>query len=253
MVGARRSAAGAGLVTEAEVDDLRAHAEDIDIEAALAIEREIGHDLMAEIRVYRRKPASAAARSTSARPRWTSRTRSRRTGCGWRSRGIGEELDDLLHAFAEKVRHADLVCMGFTHLQPAEPTTLGYRLAVYAQDLLIEAMLLTALEKLTTKGMRGAVGTAASYKRLVDDSGRSPKSEGDVLERFGLQAREVARKPIRVSSIICCSRGWPGWERRSRSSPPTSASWAAPAFGEVGEPFGAKQVELGPCRSSAIR
>ena len=42
----------AGLVTQAEVDDLRAHAGDIDLAAALAIEREIGHDLMAEIRVY---------------------------------------------------------------------------------------------------------------------------------------------------------------------------------------------------------
>ena len=42
----------AGLVSQAELDDLRAHAEDIDLAAALAIEREIGHDLMAEIRVY---------------------------------------------------------------------------------------------------------------------------------------------------------------------------------------------------------
>src|SRR5450631_691534 len=41
-----------GLVTQAELDDLRAHGEEIDLAAALAIEREIGHDLMAEIRVF---------------------------------------------------------------------------------------------------------------------------------------------------------------------------------------------------------
>ena len=49
---------------------------------------------------------------------------------------VGENLDALLATFGVKIRqYADLVCMGYTHLQPAEPTTLGYRLAVYAQDL----------------------------------------------------------------------------------------------------------------------
>src|ERR1700730_7302917 len=45
----------AGPVTAAELDDLRAHGEEIDLDAALAIEREIGHDLMAEIRVFARQ------------------------------------------------------------------------------------------------------------------------------------------------------------------------------------------------------
>jgi len=44
-----------GLVSQAELDDLRAHAGDIDLAAALAIEHEIGHDLMAEIRVFARQ------------------------------------------------------------------------------------------------------------------------------------------------------------------------------------------------------
>ena len=83
--------------------------------------------------------------------------------------------------------------MAFTHLQPAEPTTLGYRLAVYAQDLLIDdATLRFVFENLTTKGLRGAVGTAASYEQLLDHSGRSAQLEAYVLERFGLQAREVS-------------------------------------------------------------
>ncbi|HYZ17071.1 MAG TPA: hypothetical protein VE591_11740, partial [Candidatus Acidoferrum sp.] len=42
----------AGLVSQAEVDDLRAHADEIDLNAALEVEKEIGHDLMAEIRVF---------------------------------------------------------------------------------------------------------------------------------------------------------------------------------------------------------
>ena len=46
------SQAKSGLVSAAELADLRAHAEEIDLDAALAIEREIHHDLMAEIRVF---------------------------------------------------------------------------------------------------------------------------------------------------------------------------------------------------------
>src|SRR6202166_4153555 len=47
-----RSQERAGLVSASEVADLEAHAGDVDIEAALALEREIGHDLMAELRVF---------------------------------------------------------------------------------------------------------------------------------------------------------------------------------------------------------
>ena len=84
--------------------------------------------------------------------------------------------------------------MGYTHLQPAEPTTLGYRLAVYAQDLLIDrATLLHVREQLTAKGIRGAVGTSASYTRLLDGSALSPQQQEDaVLGRFELRARDVA-------------------------------------------------------------
>ena len=53
--------------------------------------------------------------------------------------------------------------MAFTHLQPAEPSTLGYRLACYAQDLLEDyAALKAAHENTRGKGFKGAVGTAAT-------------------------------------------------------------------------------------------
>ena len=83
--------------------------------------------------------------------------------------------------------------MAFTHLQPAEPTTLGYRFAFYAQDLLVDDdQLRFVFEHLTTKGLRGAVGTAASYERLAGDGGGSAEIESYVLERFGLQALEIS-------------------------------------------------------------
>src|SRR5580658_9369924 len=183
----------AGLVSAEELADLRAHAEEIDLPASLAIEREIGHDLMAEIRVYAGQATVGGGKihlgATSMDVEDTVETFRMRRAL---SEIVGG-LDILLRAFAERIeQYADLVCMGYTHLQPAEPTTLGYRLAVYAQDLLLDrTLLLTVREQLTAKGIRGAVGTSASYMRLLDGTGHTPEEqEREVLAHFELEARD---------------------------------------------------------------
>ena len=72
--------------------------------------------------------------------------------------------------------YAGVPVMAFTHLQPAEPTTLGYRLAGYAQDLLedYEALIQDCGETLKGKGFKGAVGNAASYVMLYGLEGYQP-------------------------------------------------------------------------------
>ena len=58
--------------------------------------------------------------------------------------------------------------MAFTHLQPAEPTTLGYRLANIGQDLLADWQSVNRISaELKGKGFKGAVGNAASYVMLI--------------------------------------------------------------------------------------
>ena len=246
-----------GLVTQAEVADLRAHAGEVDIEAALAIEREIHHDLMAEIRVF---AVAGEGRRRQAAPR--------RHLDGYR--GHGRDLPPARGArpwsartcaacsarFATRMRqYADLVCMAFTHLQPAEPTTLGYRLAVYAQDLLIDdTNLRFVFEKLTTKGLRGAVGTAASYEHLLDHSGalgrvRSvraravrPASARDQHANLSAQARLSvalgAGRPGRVAFEVC---------RRH------SHSFAAPSSAKSPNRSANRKSAVRRCRSSATR
>ena len=133
------SQARSGLVSESELADLRAHAEEIDIEGALAIEREIGHDLMAEIRVFAAQSPVGGGKihlgATSMDVEDTVEMFRLRKALDM----LLPVIDELLKAFAEAIaRWAGLVCMGYTHLQPAEPTTVGYRLALYAQDLLLD-------------------------------------------------------------------------------------------------------------------
>ncbi|MGD0472216.1 MAG: adenylosuccinate lyase [Candidatus Velthaea sp.] len=234
-----------GLVSQAELDDLRAHAGDIDLAAALAIEQEIGHDLMAEIRVFAKQATVGGGKihlgATSMDIEDTVEIYRMRLAL----HQIVGSIDALLVAFAAQIdAHADTVCMGYTHLQPAEPTTIGYRLAVYAQDVLIDrAALLFSLEQLTAKGIRGAVGTSASYSRLLAGTGRSAADqENDVLGAFGLSARDVATQtyPRKLDFLLLSQLAGLGASLSKFAADVRILGSAG--FGEVFEPFGAKQV-----------
>jgi adenylosuccinate lyase len=134
--------------------------------------------------------------------------------------------------------------MAYTHLQPAEPTTLGYRLALYAQDLLEH---LASLDRLTAdlrgKGFKGAVGTAASYQELLAETGTSPAElEAHVMEALGLPTflitaqtypRVQDYRVLTTLAGLAASLHKFAFDLRLMQSP---------GFGEVSEPFGARQV-----------
>lgn len=158
-----------GLVTEEQVQDLMAHAEDVDIQKALQVEAEIHHDLMAEIHVFARQcPVGGGIIHLGA----TSMDIEDNAD----ALRIRESLDlllremrPLLKLLAELILQTkDMVVIGFTHLQPAEPTTLGYRLAFHAQDLWSDyEELLRLRNDVRGKGFKGAVGTTASFAELI--------------------------------------------------------------------------------------
>ena len=236
--------AARGLVSAEEVADLHAHAGEIDLDAALAIEREIHHDLMAEIRVFASQAKTGGGKlhlgATSMDIEDTVETYRLRRALSL----VGENLHALLAAFATRIRaNADTVCMAFTHLQPAEPTTLGYRFAVYAQDLLIdETNLRFVFGQLTSKGLRGAVGTAASYEQLLGHDGRSGEIEAEVLAAFGLESREISTQtyPRKLDYLLLSALAGLGASLSKFAADVRILS--SPEFGEVAEPFGKSQV-----------
>ena len=121
--------------------------------------------------------------------------------------------------------------MAFTDLQPAEPTTLGYRFAVYAQDLLVDDdQLRFVFDRLTTKGSarrrrhRGLLRAPGwGARRLGRD--REPTS----WSVSACKRSRSARRPTRESSTTCCSARSPASARRFRSSRRTCAFSQAPA------------------------
>jgi adenylosuccinate lyase len=158
---------------------------------------------------------------------------------------IQEKLTALLRAFATQIeQHKDLPCMGYTHLQPAEPTTLGYRLCQYAQELLIDLQNLDRLlEDLKGKGFKGAVGTSASFTRLLQGSSLTAQElERRVLERLGLEAFPVVTQTyprkqdwlvLNALASVAQSLHKFAFDLRVLQAPP---------FGELSEPFRTRQV-----------
>jgi adenylosuccinate lyase len=125
-----------GLVTSEQVADLEAHVNDVDLEASLAMEAEIHHDVMAEVNVYAAQcPIGGGIIHLGAT---SMDVKDNATALQVRDSLdlVLKRLRAVLVAFAEQIeRWAETPCLGFTHLQPAEPTTIGYRLAAYAQDI----------------------------------------------------------------------------------------------------------------------
>ena len=158
-----------GLVSPEQVQDLREHQNAIDLQRALEIEREIQHDLMAELKTFAEQCSLGGKvlhlGATSMDIEDNAEALRLRQGLGL----LLEKLSSLLAIFADKIEHyADLPIIGYTHLQPAEPITLGYRLSLYAQDLLEDYQTLSELQgKIRGKGFKGAVGSAASYAELI--------------------------------------------------------------------------------------
>ena len=125
-----------GLVSAEQLADLEAHAEEVDFDRSRAVEAEVRHDVMAEVTVFASQcPIGGGIihlGATSMDVKDNASALQVRQALDL----LLARLDALLAAFADQIeRWADTVCIGYTHLQPAEPTTLGYRLALYAQDL----------------------------------------------------------------------------------------------------------------------
>ncbi len=235
----------AGLVRAEQVADLRGHAEQIDLDRALAIEAEIHHDLMAEVKTYAEQcPVGGAVIHLGAT--------SMDIEDNAEALRLREALDlllgkvgDLLLAFADQIETwADAPTMAFTHLQPAEPTTVGYRLAQHAQDLLVDSEELRRVrEAIKGKGLKGAVGTSASYAQLLAGTGMTPAQlESRVMAALGLDAFPVATQiyPRKQEYLILSALASLGqtlykfaFDLRFLQSPPV---------GEWAEPFRAGQV-----------
>ncbi len=235
----------AGLVGPEQVADLVAHQDQLDLARITQIEAEIHHDVMAGVHAYAEQcPLAGPIIHLGA------------TSADIQDNADALRLRDGLDVLLKKLRVvlgdlADLIdgraaqpCMGFTHLQPAEPTTVGYRLSIYATELLEDYHLLDRLrDDIRGKGIKGAVGTGASYVQLLSGTGMTAAELEDLvmaeldMEPFPVVTQIYPRKQdyqvLAALAGMAASLYRFAFDLRLLQSPP---------FGEWSEPFGAKQV-----------
>lgn len=232
-----------GLVTAEQVRELTEHAGEIDVEAALRIEAEIHHDLMAELKTFAAQcPTAGGVIHLGA----TSMDIEDNADALRLRRGLDlviDALGELLLALDGRIEEtAHLPVMAFTHIQPAEPSTLGYRLSMYAQDLLSDWETLRQVRAdVRGKGFKGAVGTAAAYGDLIGTENLA-RFEERLSAELDLPFYPVSTQtyPRKQDYTVLCALAGLGaslhkfaFDLRLLQSPP---------IGEVSEPFARKQV-----------
>ncbi len=178
-------------ITEAQIAELRGQVDNIDFAAADRYERQLRHDVMAHVHAY--GDACPTARGI--------------IHLGATSCFVGDNADllllrealmmiraqlvaviDNLGRFA--ARHRDVACLGFTHLQPAQPTTVGKRACLWAYDFALDlAEIEHRLEHLKARGAKGTTGTQASFLQLFGgDHAKVRRLDELVCRKLGFEA-----------------------------------------------------------------
>lgn len=175
-------------ITDEQLAELKAHTEDIDYAAAAAYEKKLRHDVMAHVHTY--GDCCPTARGI--------------IHLGATSCYVGDNTDVIimrdalrllktkllnvisrLADFAEKYR--DLPTLGFTHFQPAQPTTVGKRACLWIQDLLLDlAELEHRLAHMPLLGSKGTTGTQASFLELFEgDHAKVKEADRRIAAKLG--------------------------------------------------------------------
>lgn len=232
-----------GLVSESQLSEIDSLVEDIDMQTALEIEAEIHHDLMAELKTFASQCPSAGGILHMGATSMDIEDNADALRVRAALRLTLRSLSTLLLNLAEKIKaYADLPVIGFTHLQPAEPTTLGYRLAFYAQDLFEDWNGLSKiLTEIRGKGFKGAVGTGAGYGDLIGVDSLD-KFEALLSADLDLKFFEISNQtyPRKQDYLVISALAGLGASLHKFAF--DLRVLQSPGIGELSEPFGKKQV-----------
>ena len=175
-------------ISEEQIEELKAHAEDINYDVAKAREKEVRHDVMSHVYAYGVQCPKAKGI----------------IHLGTTSCYVGDNTDIIIMAEALKLvrkklvnvlaelagfaeKYKDLPTLAFTHFQPAQPTTVGKRATLWMMDLKMDLEDLDyILGSLRLLGSKGTTGTQASFLELFDgDHEKCRRLDARIAERMG--------------------------------------------------------------------
>ena len=190
-------------ITDEQIAEMKAHADEIPYDIAEQREKEVRHDVMAHVYAYGTQCPKAKGiihlGATSCYVGDNTDLMILYDGL----RLIRKKLVNVLALLGQFARqYADLPTLAFTHFQPAQPTTVGKRATLWAQDFLMdldEVEYRLAGAKLL--GSKGTTGTQASFLELFEgDHAKCRALDQKIAEKMGIPAALRSRgKPIRES------------------------------------------------------
>ncbi|NQU78166.1 adenylosuccinate lyase [Candidatus Woesearchaeota archaeon] len=180
---------GLDVVKPDMIDELVAAQNTIDYDVARAKEKDIRHDVMAHVYEYGTHCPEAKGiihlGATSQFVGCNTDLIQMREAMGLVRKGLVNVIHNMAGIAYD---HKDLVTLGYTHYQPAQPTTVGKRMTMYIQDLLMDLDYVEGIE-FKARGAKGTTGTQASYLELFDnDYGKVKRLDALVSEKLGFDS-----------------------------------------------------------------
>lgn len=175
-------------ITDEQISQLREHQDTIDLEVVADYERRLRHDVMAHVKAYGDQCPDAKGiihwGATSCYVTDNADLVLMRSGLQMIARRLVATILSLAD-FAKRYR--GLPCLAFTHLQPAQPTTVGKRATLWAYDLALDLNELHhRLDTLLARSAKGTTGTQASFLQIFDgDHEKVRQLEQRIAERLG--------------------------------------------------------------------
>ncbi|MBT2622381.1 MULTISPECIES: adenylosuccinate lyase [Chryseobacterium] len=175
-------------ISDEQIAELKANAENIDYEKAAEYEKKFRHDVMAHVHTYGDVAPSAKGiihlGATSAFVGDNTDLIQIRDGLLI----LKKKLVNVMKNLADfSIQYKDLPTLGFTHFQPAQLTTVGKRATLWLQSLVLDIEELDFfLETLRFRGVKGTTGTAASFLELFNgDYSKVKHLDKELSKRFG--------------------------------------------------------------------
>ena len=178
-------------ITDEQIEELKAHVNDINFDDAKRIEREVRHDVMSHVQAYGLQCPKAKGI----------------IHLGATSAYVGDNTDVIQMNEALKLiriklvnlinnlkqfalKNKDIATLGFTHFQAAQLTTVGKRATLWAQDLIIDLEDLNyRLENMKLRGVKGTTGTQASFVALFEgDNAKIKQLDKIVCNKMGFES-----------------------------------------------------------------
>ena len=185
---------GLDNITPAMVAELEAHVDDINYEVAAAREKLVRHDVMSHVYAYGQQcPQAAGIIHLGA----TSCYVGDNTDIIVMRQGLELVRKKLVGVLAKLARFAkeykDMPCMAYTHGQPAQPTTVGKRATLWANELVMDlGEIEHRLETLQLRGVKGTTGTQASFMELFKgDAGKIRAVDAEIAQEMGFDPKAV--------------------------------------------------------------